>query len=231
MILIHKIIFIIILIDSCFNTISFANHHFCQLSGSIFTLFGNNGDNLRKMIRNNIYIDLQSYLNSIPDHRERSHVIRAYTRIRDYIGGYLRISPQRGLFLDPFYEDASPDTPEDPAVVAARPPPPPPPPPPRPPPLPSLLRHSPRNSPRKLPTLPSFKDIHSLTADQYDAFISGYIATARGNPARGGTNHKKAPTRNKRIIKSKRGANKSKRIGIKHKPVYSKLRRTIKNKK
>jgi hypothetical protein len=232
MILNHKNIFIIVLIDSCFNTISFANHHFCQLGGSIFTLFGNNGDNLRRMIRNNIYIDLQSYLNSIPDHRERAHVIRVYTRIRDYIGGYLRISPQRGLFLDPFYEDASPDTPEDPAVVAARPPPPPPPPPPdRPPPLPSLLRHSPRKSPRKLATLPSFKDIHSLTSDQYDAFISGHIVTARGKPAHGGTNHNKAPTKNKRIIKSKRGATKSKRIGIKHKTKYSKLRRTIKNKK
>ena len=151
MILIHRILFLIALVDGCFNSCMFRNHHFCQLRDLFSSLFGIKCNNLNSMIGDRVYIDFVSYLRAIPNDRERIRTIEAYRRIRDNIGEYLRITPERGLFPDPFYEDPSPDTPEDPAVAALReaaipPPPIPPPPPPLPP------RRSPSKSPRKSPS-------------------------------------------------------------------------------
>jgi hypothetical protein len=151
MILIHRILFLIALVDGCFNSCMFRNHHFCQLRDIFSSLFGIKCNNLNSMIGDRVYIDFVSYLRAIPNDRERIRTIEAYRRIRDYIGEYLRISPERGLFPDPFYDSPSPDTPEDPAVAALReaaiPPPPVPPPPP---PLPR--RRSPSKSPRRSPS-------------------------------------------------------------------------------
>ena len=155
MIVIHSILFLIALVDSCYNSVCLLNHHFCQLRNIFSVLFGIKCNNLTEIIRHGVSINLEDYLNSMPDYNERIHTIQIYERIRDYIRGYLRVSDERGLFEDQYLEEISPDSPEDPAVVAARPPPPPPPIPPPPPPLPHIPRNSPsspkrslRNSPR-----------------------------------------------------------------------------------
>jgi hypothetical protein len=111
MILIHRIIFIIALIDGCFNACMFSNHHFCQLRDLFSSLFGTKCNNLYSMIQENVYIDFVSYLKAIPTDRERIRTIEAYRIIRDNIGEYLRVSPERGLFPDPFYQEPSPDIP------------------------------------------------------------------------------------------------------------------------
>lgn len=138
MILIHRILFLIALIDTSFNACTFRNHDFCQLRDIFSSLFGIKCNNLNSMIGDRVYIDLVAYLRAIPNDEERIRTIEAYRRIRDNIGEYLRVTPQRGLFPDPFYDSPSPDTPEDLAVAALReanirPPPIPPPPPPLPP--------------------------------------------------------------------------------------------------
>ena len=155
MIIIHSIIFLIAIVDSCYNSVCLRNHHFCQLRNIFSVLFGIKCNNLTEIIRHGVSINLEDYLNSMPDYNERIHTIQTYDRIRDYIRGYLRVSDERGLFEDAYLEEISPDSPKDPAVVAIRPPPPPPPIPPPPPPLPSIPRISPsspkpslRNSPR-----------------------------------------------------------------------------------
>jgi hypothetical protein len=170
MIIIHSIIFLIALVDSCYNSVCLQNHHFCQLRNIFSVLFGIKCNNLTEIIRHGVSINLEEYLNSMPDYNERIHIILIYERIRDYIREYLHVSDERGLFQDAFLEEIPPDSPEDPAVVAIRPPPPsppippppppippppPPPIPPPPPPMPSVPRISPsspkpplRNSPR-----------------------------------------------------------------------------------
>ena len=171
------------------------------------------------MVHGNVCLDLVTYLNSIDDYAERSRIIESYGKIRDYIGGYLRISPERGLFLDPLYEDASPNTPEDPAIVAARPPPPPPPVPPPPPPL---LHRSPRTprtpkSPRKLKVEPLF-GLH--TARSYERFIADHVSPrVKSSPSRksssyggggaGGGYTKKKIIKLRKSIKPKRCINRS----------------------
>jgi hypothetical protein len=120
MILIHRILFLIALIDGCFNMSTFKEYHYCQLRDLFSSLFGNKCTNLATMIKSNVYIDFVTYLRAIPTDIERIRTIEAYRRIRDNIGEYLRVTPERGLFPDPFYQDPSPDTLEDPAVVALR---------------------------------------------------------------------------------------------------------------
>jgi hypothetical protein len=121
------------------------------------------------MIGNNVYIDLVSYLTSMSNYSKRIEAIQSYARIRDHIGNYLRVSPERGLFIDPFYEDASPDTPDNPSLLTARyiAPPPPPPPPPR--------------SPKKGINV-------DMTVHEYDDYISGKYSTLPNLPTvkRGG---------------------------------------------
>ena len=168
MILIHKILFLISLVDGCFNSITYDNHHFCQLRESLSYVFGLKCNNLKSMLENNVYIDLVSYLTSMSNYSKRIESIQSYARIRDYIGNYLHVSSERGLFPDPYYQDASPDTPDNPSLIASRyiaPPPPPPPPPP-----PS--RRSPRKSPYKVK---SFNV--DMTADEYDDYIDGKYST------------------------------------------------------
>ena len=219
MILIHKIVFIIAIVDSCYNTLTYANHHFCQLHEIFSILFIKKCNNITNMVHGNVCLDLVTYLNSIDDYAERSRIIESYGKIRDYIGGYLRISPERGLFLDPLYEDASPNTPEDPAIVAARPPPPPPPVPPPPPPL---LHRSPRTprtpkSPRKLKVEPLF-GLH--TARSYERFIADHVSPrVKSSPSRksssyggggaGGGYTKKKIIKLRKSIKPKRCINRS----------------------
>jgi hypothetical protein len=174
MLLIHSIIFLIALIDTSFNACTFRNHNFCQLRDLFSSLFGIKCNNLNSMIGDRVYIDLVAYLRAIPNDEERIRTIEAYRRIRDNIGEYLRVTPQRGLFPDPFYDSPSPDTPEDPAFAALReaniPPPPIPPPPP---PLPR--RRSPSKSPRKSPKTPRVSPREDSPAvDYYERFISGY---------------------------------------------------------
>ena len=187
MILIHRILFLIALVDGCYNSFTFRNHHFCQLRNLFSSLFGVKCDNLNSMIGDRVYIDLVAYLRAIPNDGERIRTIEAYRRIRDYIGEYLRISPERGLFPDPFYDSPSPDTPEDPAAVALReaaiPPPPVPPPPP---PLPRRRspskspRRSPSKSPRRSPSKSPSKKARvsplegSPQAHHYERLLSGY---------------------------------------------------------
>ena len=126
MIVIHSILFLIALVDSCYNSVCLRNHHFCQLRNIFSVLFGIKCNNLTEIIRHGVSINLEDYLNSMPDYNERIHTIQIYERLRDYIRGYLRVSDERGLFEDQYLEEIPPDSPEDPAVVAARPPPPPP---------------------------------------------------------------------------------------------------------
>ena len=209
MILIHRIIFIIALVDSCYNTRMFKNHHFCQLRDLFAPVFGKKCNNVGSMIGHNVYIDLVSYLKAMPDHSERISTITSYRKIRDYIGNYLRISPQRGMFPDPFYQDPSPDTPEDPAVIAARiaalPPPPPPPPPP----------HPSRKSPKKT-QVSSLES--SPTAEQYERLVSGYSSShpPPAPPLTGGSN--------KKLIKSRK-------LQKSRKPIKTKLSKILKTKK
>lgn len=162
MILIHEILFLIALVDGCFNSITYDKHHFCQLRDSLSYVFGMKCNNLQSMLENNVYIDFVSYLTSMNDYSQRIEAIQSYARIRDHIGNYLRVSPERGLFLDPFYEDASPDTPDNPSLLISRyvaPPPPPPPPPP-----PS------RRSPQKGINV-------DMTVHEYDDYIHGKYST------------------------------------------------------
>jgi hypothetical protein len=158
MILIHTILFLISLVDGCFNSITYDNHHFCQLRDSLSYVFGLKCNNLQSMLENNVYIDLVSYLTSMSNYSKRIEAIQSYARIRDYIGNYLHVSSERGLFPDPYYEDASPDTPDKTSLVAARyiAPPPPPPPPPR--------------SPKKSINV-------DMTKDEYEDYISGKYST------------------------------------------------------
>jgi hypothetical protein len=155
MIIIHSILFLIAVVDSCYNSICLRNHHFCQLRNIFAVLFGIKCNNLIDIIRHNVSINLEDYLNSMPDYNERIHTIQTYARIRDYIRDYLRVTDERGLFEDEYLEEISPDSPKDPAVVAISPPPPPAPPPPPPPPpppsppIPHISPSSPRHSPRK----------------------------------------------------------------------------------
>lgn len=160
MIIIHSILFLIAIIDSCYNSICLRDHHFCQLRDIFSVLFGIKCNNLTEIIRHSVSINLIDYLNSMPNYNERIHTIQIYARIRDYIREYLHVSDERGLFEDEYLEEIPPDSPEDPDIVAARPPPPsppipPPPPPPIPPPPPPPIHHispsSPRFSPRKHP--------------------------------------------------------------------------------
>jgi hypothetical protein len=221
MILIHRIIFIIALVDSCYNTQMFKNHHFCKLRDLFSPVFGKKCNNVGSMIGDNVYIDLVSYLKAMPDHSERIRTIGCYRRIRDYIGNYLRISPQRGMFPDPFYQDPSPDTPEDPAVVAARiaalpPPPIPPPPPPR----KSPSKSSPRKlSPKKTQVSPLES---SPTAEQYERLVSGYSSSHPPPPPLplpGGGNKKLIKLRKSRNLRKSR------------KPIKTKLSKILKTKK
>ena len=216
MILIHRIIFLIALVDSCYNTQMFKNHHFCQLRDLFAPVFGKKCNNLGSMIGHHVYIDLISYLKAMPDHSERISTINSYRKIRDYIGDYLRISPQRGMFPDPFYQDPSPDTPEDPAVIAARiaalPPPPPPPPPPR---------KSPKKlSPKKLsPKKTQVSHLESSpTAEQYEHIVSGYSSShpPPAPPLPGGSNKK---------------LRKSRKLRKSIKPIKTKLSKIFKTKK
>ena len=213
MILIHRIIFIIALVDSCYNTHMFKNHHFCQLLDLFAPVFGKKCNNLGSMIGHNVYIDLVFYLKAMPDYSERISTINSYRKIRDYIGNYLRISPERGMFHDPFYQDPSPDTPEDPAVIAARiaalPPPPPPPPPPRK--SPSKL------SPKKTHVSPLES---SPTADQYERFVSGYSSSHPPPPPLPGGSNKKL-----------RKLRKSRKLQKSRKPIKTKLSKILKTKK
>jgi hypothetical protein len=165
MILIHKILFLISLVDGCFNSITYDNHHFCQLRESLSYVFGVKCNNLQSMLENNVYIDLVSYLTSMSNYSKRIEAIQSYARIRDYIGNYLHVSSERGLFPDPYYEDASPDTPDNPSLVAAPPPPPSPPPPP-----PS------RRSPKKSPYTVAGINV-DMTKDEYEDYISGKYST------------------------------------------------------
>ena len=166
MILIHKILFLISLVDGCFNSITYDNHHFCQLRDSLSYVFGLKCNNLESMIGNNVYIDLVSYLTSMSNYSKRIEAIQSYARIRDYIGNYLHVSSERGLFPDPYYEDASPDTPHNPSLLTARyiaPPPPPPPPPPS------------RRSPKKGINV-------DMMGDEYEDYISGKYSTLPNLP-------------------------------------------------
>ena len=245
MILIHKILFLIALVDGCFNSCMFRNHHFCQLRDLFSSLFGIKCNNLNSMIGDRVYIDFVSYLRAIPNDRERIRTIEAYRRIRDNIGEYLRVTPERGLFPDPFYDSPSPDTPEDPAVAALReaaiPPPPIPPPPP---PLPRRRspskspRKSPSKSPRKSPSKSPSKKAQvsplegSPQAYQYESFVSGYNTThppppslppavvPPPSPAGGGGGTKK-------LIKSM----KQRKLKQSRKQIKTKLSKTTKTKK
>ena len=237
MILIHRIIFLIALIDGCFNSCMIRNHHFCQLRDLFSSLFGIKCNNLNSMIGDRVYIDFVSYLRAIPTDRERIRTIYAYRRIRDNIGEYLRVTPQRGLFHDPFYEDPSPDTPEDPAIVALReaaiPPPPIPPPPP---PLPQRRspskspskspRRSPSKSPRKSPSKKAQLSPLEGSPDayQYERFLSGYNSShpppPKPLPGGGGGGTKK-------IIKSM----KQRKLKQSRKPIKTNFSKTTKTKK
>ena len=231
MILIHRIIFLIALVDSCYNTQMFKNHHYCQLRDLFSPVFGKKCNNLGSMIGHHVYIDLVSYLKAMPDYSERIRTIDCYRRIRDYIGSYLRISPERGMFPDQYYQDPSPDTPEDPAAIASRlaalpPPPIPPPPPPLPP------RRSPSKSPRKSPSKSPRKSPRkspskktqvspidgSPTAEQYERLVSGYISShpPPPPPLPGGSN--------KKLIKSRK-------LRKSRKPIKTKLSKILKTKK
>ena len=223
MILIHKIIFIIAIVDSCFNTLMYNDHHFCQLYEIFFTLFGNKYTNIATMVKNNVYLDLVTYLNSIGDYAERIRIIETYERIRDYNGSYLRVSPQRGLFLDPFYQDASPDTPEDPAVVAARSPLPSPP---TPPPAPPLPMRSPRKSPRKFKVEPLF-GLH--TARSYERYVADHVSprVKSSSYGGGGGGTKKKIIKLRKSIKQKRYINRtlSKKLTTKRNKNHNRYRR------
>jgi hypothetical protein len=163
MILIHKILFLISLVDGCFNSVTYDNHHFCQLRDVFSYVFGLKCNNLQSMLENNVYIDLVSYLTSMSSYSKRIEAIQSYARIRDYIGNYLHVSSERGLFPDPYYEDASPDTPDNPSLVASRYIPPPPPPPPPPP-----SRRSPKKDESKVTGINV-----DMTKDEYEEFTHG----------------------------------------------------------
>lgn len=225
MILIHRILFLIALVDGCFNSCMFRNHHFCQLRDIFSSLFGIKCTNLNSMIGDRVYIDLVAYLRAIPNDEERIRTIEAYRRIRDYIGEYLRITPERGLFPDPFYDSPSPDTPEDPAVAALReaaiPPPPVPPPPP---PLPR--RRSPSKSPSKSPKKTRVSPLEgSPQAYQYERFLSGYNSShpppLKPSPGGGGGTKKLIKLIKQRKLKQSRKYIKTK---------LSKILKTKKNK-
>ena len=206
MILIHKIIFLIALVDGCFNSSTYRNHHFCQLRDLFSSLFVGKCNNLRSMIDHSVYIDFVSYLNAMPDYTERIRTIETYGRIRDYIGNYLRVSPERGLFPDPFYQEPSPDT----AMVA--------------PPPPRSRPHSPRKSPSKLS--PKKTQVSPLagspTAEQYERFISGHTVTHK--PSRAvmpGGNINKKLIKSVKKIKLKKSRN----------PITTKFSKIMKTKK
>jgi hypothetical protein len=101
------------------------------------------------------------------NYSKRIEAIQSYARIRDYIGNYLHVSSERGLFPDPYYEDASPDTPDKTSLVAAPPLPPPPSPPPPPP---------SRRSPKKSPYTVTGINV-DMTKDEYEDYISGKYST------------------------------------------------------
>uniref|UniRef100_A0A6C0EYN5 Uncharacterized protein n=1 Tax=viral metagenome TaxID=1070528 RepID=A0A6C0EYN5_9ZZZZ len=209
MIIIHSILFLIAVVDSCYNSICLRNHHFCQLRNIFSVLFGIKCNNLTEIIRHGVSINLEDYLNSMPDYNERIHTIQTYERIRDYIRGYLRVSDERGLFEDAYLEEISPDSPKDPVVVAIRPPPPPPPPPPPLPPIPRISPSSPRKSPRKSPR------VDSPTAGEYERFISGYNSSHPPPPPislpGGGNNKKLRKSRKLRKIKRIKKSRRSRR--------------------
>ena len=220
MILIHKIIFLVALIDGCFNSCTYRDHHFCQLRDLFSSLFVGKCNNLRSMINHRVHIDFVSYLNAMPEYPERIRNIEVYGRIRDYIGGYLRVSPDRGLFPDPFYQDPSPD-----AAIVAPPAPPPAPPPPPPPPPPHSRVHSPRKSLHKSPhkLSPKKTQVSPLVGyppkEEYERFVSGYtISHKPQSPVMpGGSRNKKI----KKSIKLKKS----------RKPVKTKLVKMLKTKK
>ena len=164
MILIHKILFLISLVDGCFNSVTYNDHHFCQLRDVFSYVYGLKCNNLESMLVNNVYIDLVSYLTSMSNYSKRIEAIQSYARIRDHIGNYLHVSSERGLFPDPYYEDASPDTPDNPSLVVAPPPPPPPPPPPS--------HRSSKKSPYKFKTFNV-----DMTKDEYEEFTHGKYPT------------------------------------------------------
>ena len=174
------------------------------------------------MVKNNVYLDLVTYLNSIGDYAERIRIIETYERIRDYNGSYLRVSPQRGLFLDPFYQDASPDTPEDPAVIAARSPLPSPP---TPPPAPLLPMRSPRKSPRKFKVEPLF-GLH--TAHSYERYVADHVSPrVKSSSYGGGGGTKKKIIKLRKSIKQKRYINRtlSKKLTTKRNKNHNRYRR------
>jgi hypothetical protein len=156
----------------------------------------------------------------MPEYPERIRNIEVYGRIRDYIGGYLRVSPDRGLFPDPFYQDPSPD-----AAIVAPPAPPPAPPPPPPPPPPHSRVHSPRKSLHKSPhkLSPKKTQVSPLVGyppkEEYERFVSGYtISHKPQSPVMpGGSRNKKI----KKSIKLKKS----------RKPVKTKLVKMLKTKK
>lgn len=212
MILIHKIIFLVALIDGCYNSSTYRDHHFCQLRDLFSSLFVGKCNNLRSMINHRVHIDFVAYLNAMPEYPERIRTIQIYGRIRDYIGSYLRVSPDRGLFPDPFYQEPSPD-----AAMDTPPPPPPPPPP-----------HSPRKSlhkslrklsPKKTQVSPL---AGSPTAEEYERFISGHIISHKPqSPVMPGG------SRNKKLKKSM----KQRKLKQSRKPVKTKLVKMLKTKK
>lgn len=210
MILIHKIIFLVALVDGCYNSSTYRDHHFCQLRDLFSSLFVGKCNNLRSMINHRVHIDFVSYLNAMPEYPERIRTIQIYGRIRDYIGSYLRVSPDRGLFPDPFYQEPSPD-----AAIDAPPPPPP-------------KVHSPRKSlhkslrklsPKKTQVSPL---AGSPTAEEYERFISGHIISHKlQSPVMPGG------SRNKKLKKSM----KQRKLKQSRKSVKTKLVKILKTKK
>ena len=229
-VLIHSILFLIALVDSCYNSICLRNHHFCQLRNIFAVLFGIKCNNLIDIIRHNVSINLEDYLNSIPDYSERIDTIQRYERIRDYIRDYLRVTDERGLFEDEYLEEISPDTPEDhPAVVARS--------------LPPLS--IPRSSPssphhlsRKSPRKSSPKEIKvtplvgSPQAYEYERFLSGYnVSYPPQSLARGGSTKKILNSKNLKKLRQSIQSIQSIQSRKSRKPIKTKLSKFLKTKK
>lgn len=231
MFIIHSIIFLIAVVDSCYNSIFILNRHFCQLKNIFSVLFDIKCNNLRDIIRHNVSINLEDYLNSMHDYSERVVTIQIYERIRDYIRGYLRVTDERGLFEDEDFEEISPDKPdefEEPDVdtgrLPAAPPAPPAPPAPEPPspPIPSSIPpstppstppHSPRKSPDKPPSRKSLLRKSLLRKSSHAA-----ASSSSGGGGRGGRglhcsighykkSRKQVKTKLSKILKTKKNKN------------------------
>jgi hypothetical protein len=231
MILIHRIMFIIVLVDSCYNYVKY-NKIYCQLRYVISSIFGFDCNNLREMIVKRVYIELEDYLKGITDYNERTHIIQSYANIRDHIGNYLRVSSHRGLFDDTFLEEISPATPrtvlEASARMAALPPPPiPPPPPARSPPHsperspphsperspPHSPERSPPHSPRMSPKYSPRKSVLSLSGGRSIRHYRNYIKSRKNRKSRKSRKNRKSRKsrknrKSRKIKRSKRSLKK-----------------------